>query len=137
MATKHKNKHKDKVIKPPVTEADKSRQKLVQEHEKMADEAGHVYMRFSEDKLYNGELLYSKDKIHKVPVSMKDRWLKRGGVICTQEEVDMEAELEKEIAKSGDLPEGEEPLVHDKSGEVDLTEGEGLEQGDENGDDSL
>lgn len=136
--TKKKNKSKNlKSIKPDVTEADKSREKTAQEHEQMADDKGHVYMRFNEDKIYNGDLLYTKDRIHKVPVNMKDRWLKRGGVICTQEEVDMEADLEKEIADSGDLPEGDEPFVHDKSGEVDLTDGQDLDVGNENGDDSL
>jgi len=137
MSKKNQNKNKNKSIKPAPNEDDRVRMKEVEEHEKMADEAGHVYMRFPEDKLYNGVLLYEKDKLCKVPVNMKDRWLKRGGVIVTGDEADMEAAMEREIAASGDMPEGEEPFTHDKSGEVDLSQGDDLAEGDENGDDSL
>ncbi len=44
-------------------------------------------MRFGEDKFYTdpNTPLYLKDEIYDVPGNMVDRWLKRGGVIVTDE----------------------------------------------------
>lgn len=42
-------------------------------------------MRFTEDKYYNRDVIYTAGKVYDVPDNMVDRWLKRGGEILEEE----------------------------------------------------
>jgi len=136
MKKKNKNIHspgqplKKIKIMVPASQADDIKKSAKESFESSPDET--VKMRFSEDKTYNDELMYEKDVIYDVPLNMKDRWLKRGGVIVTEEEAAMEDALEEEIEKTGDMPEG---MV--KGQDQSSEDGEDLEDGKESGDDSL
>ena len=137
-----KNKHKNKSavsdnqplkkikIMVPANQAEDIKKSAAESFKSSPD--GTVKMRFSEDKTYNGELIYEKDVIYDVPLNMSDRWLKRGGVKVSEDEAEMEAAMEKEIEKTGDMP--DDLALGQEEGKQD---GEDLEEEQESGDDSL
>lgn len=43
-------------------------------------------MKFTEDKYYNRDVIYTAGKVYDVPDNMVDRWLKRGGEIVSEVE---------------------------------------------------
>lgn len=66
-------------------------------------------IRFSEDKFYNGQLLYPKNVVHEIPEELGQaaRWLKRGGVevkeetkVVVKEEIKEEIKEEKKVEVS-------------------------------------
>lgn len=79
-----------------------------------------VKMKFHKDTFYGHDLAYSKDEVADVPVSMRDRWLKRGATLVEDGEhhglVEKAVETVKTVARSivggkdGDKTKDEPPV---------------------------
>lgn len=63
-----------------------------------------VKMVFHEDKFFNDDIAYEKEKVHEVPLSKKERWQKRGGIILTDAQA-------KEFEKAENKQEGLKALL--------------------------
>lgn len=65
------------------------------------EHTGFKKMIFRDHAVYNGAILYQKDKIVDVPNAMVDRWLKRGGVLADESTLEVVEESDEEGSESG------------------------------------
>lgn len=90
----------------------------------MKKESGEatVKMVFSEQKFYNdlNVPLYDANKVYDVPLSMRDRWIKRGGQVLSEKEAEAFEKAKAEVAAA-------EPSGHPEPPAEDAPHAEGEE----------